>query len=84
MRVDDRSLLLQREACAIRHRPQRLGPGDRLQTQGERAANVRRHNKVLVVHFGQRLQHMSHRRVIDHQRNCLFISGGARRQRQQQ
>ncbi len=33
VRVDDRTLLLQRETRAIRYRPQRLAPGNLLQTQ---------------------------------------------------
>lgn len=85
VRVDDRPLLLQRETRAIRYRPQRLAPGNLLQTQGERAADVRRDDEVLMVHFSQGLQHLGHWRIVNHQRNRFIIAGGGgHRQRQQQ
>lgn len=52
---------------------------------GERAADVRRDDEVLMVHFGQSLQHLGHWRIVNHQRNRFIIAGGGgHRQRQQQ
>jgi hypothetical protein len=33
--------------------------------QGERAADVRRDNEILLVHFGQGLQHLGHWRIVN-------------------
>lgn len=84
MRVDDRPLLLQRDP---RYPLPPAAPGSREPSAdaGERAADVRRDDEVLMVHFGQSLQHLGHWRIVNHQRNRFIIAGGGgHRQRQQQ